>query len=223
SFKSDANLVVLDYGCGGSPYRSLFPNSDYRRADFGETRGLDYVIGNDSRIPEVGETFDLVLSTQVLEHVQEPSTYLSECYRLLKPKRLLICSTHGSYEDHGCPYDFRRWTADGLSRDLHGAGFNVTSLMKVTTGPRALLALMERFRWTLRGSFSRKTRFGLGWWFMESTLNTKASEVHALSDAEHSGYRVVDAAVPDGNHPAHAIYLCLVAGARKSGRTPTEI
>src|SRR5262249_27613185 len=94
-FGSDKELSIMDYGCGGSPYRSLFPNSDYRRADFGEMKELDYVIGNDSKVVEADRTFDLILSTQVAEHVSDPQTYFAECFRLLKPGGQLICTTHG--------------------------------------------------------------------------------------------------------------------------------
>src|SRR6187431_2690649 len=67
-FRTDEAITILDYGCGGSPYRSLFPNAEYKRADFVEMDDLDYVIGGDSRVDERDSTFDLILSTQVAEH-----------------------------------------------------------------------------------------------------------------------------------------------------------
>src|SRR5689334_4582859 len=67
SFAAESELSILDYGAGGSPYRSLFPNSTYKRADFGEMSDLDYVIGNDSKVDDSDATFDLILSTQVAE------------------------------------------------------------------------------------------------------------------------------------------------------------
>src|SRR5690242_15339421 len=79
-FRTDEKLVILDYGCGGSPYRSLFPNAEYKRADFGEMSDLDYAIGNDSKLDEADGIFDLILSTQVAEHVTDPDTYFAECF-----------------------------------------------------------------------------------------------------------------------------------------------
>jgi SAM-dependent methyltransferase len=96
--RTDRAINILDYGCGGSPYRSLFPNAMYKRAD-----------------------------------------YLTECFRLLKPGGSLYITTHGTYPDHACPYDFYRWTTDGLTRDLVSAGFAVSRIEKLTTGPRAAL------------------------------------------------------------------------------------
>ena len=144
-FRSDEKLVILDYGCGGSPYRSLFPNAEYRRADFAAMRDLDYVIGNDSRLAEEDGTFDLILSTQVAEHVSESHIYFAECYRLLKAGGRLICTTHGTFPDHACPYDFQRWTADGLARDIRRAGFKIERSFKLTTNGRALIYLFQKY------------------------------------------------------------------------------
>ena len=34
AIRTDRVIHLLDYGCGGSPYRSLFPNAIYKRADY---------------------------------------------------------------------------------------------------------------------------------------------------------------------------------------------
>src|SRR5690242_9896294 len=79
-FATSQKIRILDYGCGGSPYRSLFPNSDYVRADFTPCEGLDLLLPSDSSIPVSDGCFDMVLSTQVLEHVPEPAHYIAECF-----------------------------------------------------------------------------------------------------------------------------------------------
>src|SRR5208282_3332430 len=50
-FGAMERMRILDYGCGGSPYRSLFPNSEYVRADFTHCQGLDFLLPSDSSIP----------------------------------------------------------------------------------------------------------------------------------------------------------------------------
>ncbi|HQH28450.1 MAG TPA: class I SAM-dependent methyltransferase, partial [Oligoflexia bacterium] len=72
SYASSDSLRILDFGAGTSPYRSLFPNSDYRRADLPGSPAVDYVLSAHSTIDEADEYFDLVISTQVLEHVETP-------------------------------------------------------------------------------------------------------------------------------------------------------
>jgi len=32
-YSTDGSIRVLDYGCGGSPYRFLFPNARFERAE----------------------------------------------------------------------------------------------------------------------------------------------------------------------------------------------
>src|SRR5262245_49765216 len=73
---------VLDYGSGGSPYRPLFEDSIYHRADLIGGAEIDFEYGPDARLPSELTDYDCVLSTQVLEHVEEPTTYLRECYRV---------------------------------------------------------------------------------------------------------------------------------------------
>jgi 2-polyprenyl-3-methyl-5-hydroxy-6-metoxy-1,4-benzoquinol methylase len=124
-FGAGERMRILDYGCGGSPYRSLFRNSEYVRADFTPCQGLDFLLPSDSSIPVPDGSFDMVLSTQVLEHVPEPAHYIAESFRVLKPGGFLVLTTHGLFGDHGCPYDFQRWTADVLRLLLERAGFRI--------------------------------------------------------------------------------------------------
>src|SRR5215831_1319230 len=102
-------ITILDFGSGFAPYRSLFPESRYLRADLastpdgtGETLGReeeypepDCIISADGKVGHDSDAFDYVLSTQVLEHVRNPEIYLAECFRLLKPGGKLFLTTHG--------------------------------------------------------------------------------------------------------------------------------
>ena len=144
---TDAKLDILDFGAGSSPYRSLFPNANYQRADFaiGTGEGLDFVLGESLQVAAPDNSFDIILSTQVLEHVVQPENYLKECLRLLRPKGKLILTTHGIYADHPCPFDLHRWTADGLAALCKQAGFEIVSTKKLTADARALLFLYDAY------------------------------------------------------------------------------
>jgi SAM-dependent methyltransferase len=184
-------IRILDYGCGGSPYRPLFPAAHYTRADLPATPHIDYAIQPDGRIAAGDGQFDLVLSTQVLEHVADPAVYLGECFRLLTPGGRLFLTTHGFYEEHGCPHDFHRWTADGLRLAVEAAGFHTRSIRKLTTNSRAILQLIEHHR----GSFIAPRWHPFGWWLHLVRLFSGRGRrfLHRWSDRYHRGYCVVPA------------------------------
>jgi SAM-dependent methyltransferase len=148
SHASSEALTILDYGAGASPYKVYFPNSDYRRADITDAPSLRYKIRPDSTIDETNGIFDLIISTQVAEHVPNPEVYFKECFRLLKPGGKLILSTHGVWDEHGSPYDFQRWTDNGLIRDLKNVGFKQPDIFKLTCGIRAALLIFTRTLYT---------------------------------------------------------------------------
>jgi SAM-dependent methyltransferase len=202
SVATEESLIILDYGADISPYESLFPNSDYRCADIGGYGARNYLLREDGTVPEENQVFDLILSTQVAEHLENPDKYLSECYRLLKPGGRLFLSTHGSYEDHAFPHDYQRWTGDGLKRDLQKAGFDVIYINKLSAGPRAAIYQIER---CFELSFMpRNTIPGLGLWAGRKFMKYFCKYIHKLADRWFQDYRIVPA--EDWNH---RIYICL--------------
>ena len=183
---------ILDFGCGGSPYRKLFGNScRYARADLAGTPELDFEMDpNTGAIKAKDSEFDLLLSSQVLEHVESPSAYLKEAYRLLDGQGVLILSTHGTFQDHPCPKDYWRWTGAGLSRELEKAGFSTLQTLYCTTGLRAAWAILEMNTPRL-GSGRRWTK--LVFELIEKAWKTLRLDVllHILLDRFGEHYRVV--------------------------------
>ena len=101
-------LRILDIGCGGGllsePMARL--GADVVGADaaarnipvaqvHAEQSGLtiDYRLTTAEDMAAAGETFDIVLNMEVVEHVADPLAYLTACQQLLKPGGLMICST----------------------------------------------------------------------------------------------------------------------------------
>lgn len=57
---------------------------------------------------------DCILCTEVLEHLKDPQACVDEIHRLLRTDGLVFVSTPFFYPVHADPYDFQRFTEDGL-------------------------------------------------------------------------------------------------------------
>ena len=91
--------VILDYGCGAGAMVETFIDNGF------ETYGCDVVLRSDSdmvlqmndqfQIPYQDEKFDLIISNQVVEHVHDLGTMISEFDRVLKPNghAIILCPT----------------------------------------------------------------------------------------------------------------------------------
>jgi SAM-dependent methyltransferase len=119
-FAGRTDLRVLDVGCGAKPYLPLVAEraASYRGLDSEPGPFVDDV-GPAEELPYDDESFDLVLCTQVLEHLFEPAAAVREIHRVLAPGGCALVSTHGVHVYHPDPppdQDFWRWTHSGLAR-----------------------------------------------------------------------------------------------------------
>lgn len=118
--------TVVDFGCAELPYRHFFsPDVRYLGADLPGNAHASVEITSAGTLPLRDASADVVLSTQVLEHVADPALYLAEAHRVLRPGGRMLLSTHGMMVYHPDPVDFWRWTCAGLRRAVTGAGFRV--------------------------------------------------------------------------------------------------
>lgn len=112
-----SGLRVLDVGCGNKPYYPFFAEhaAEYRGIDM-KLDELADDIGSVDALPYPDGSFDVVLCTQVLEHVEDPSGAVRELFRVLRPGGTVFLSTHGVWVYHPDPVDLWRWTIEGLER-----------------------------------------------------------------------------------------------------------
>jgi len=191
----EAEGPVLDFGCGDSPYRALLSSPVYHRADRPGAERLDFEIRADETIAAAAGSYRTILSTQVLEHIWLHMEYLRECHRLLAPGGRLLITTHGLFEEHGHPEDFRRWTLAGLAADVEKAGFVVERSHKITVGPRALLYLLGSQIW--RANFSRKTPIGLFMSGLRSFLARQPRRWNEFVDRNFNAFQLRDGPAGD--------------------------
>lgn len=108
---------ILDVGCGYAPYRKWLneEHCSYVGLDIdGGDNVADIRVLSDVAWPIEKESIDVVICTQVIEHVNDLDFVMHELRKVLKPGGLLIVSVPFSYNEHGAPFDFRRLSVFGV-------------------------------------------------------------------------------------------------------------
>jgi SAM-dependent methyltransferase len=124
---------LLDVGCGEKPYRGLFDpfvaeHVGLDHVDTQHARDAIDLFGHADAIPAEAMSFDTILCTAVLEHVEEPMRAIAEMHRVLRPGGVVILTAPLFWHVHEAPRDFYRYTAFGLRYLFEKAGFTVLEL-----------------------------------------------------------------------------------------------
>src|SRR6185437_8805306 len=108
SLRPFEGLALLDIGCGGGllsePMTRLgfaVTGADASEKNIGTARAhaaqsgakVDYRVMTAESLAEAGESFDVVLNMEVVEHVADVKAYLTACARLVKPGGVTIVAT----------------------------------------------------------------------------------------------------------------------------------
>ena len=147
--------LLLDAGAGSCPYRHLFSHCDYKAQDFvslqgeqlsgGEYGAIDYVC-DITAIPVEDAVFDVVLCTEVLEHLPEPIKAIDEFSRILKPGGKIIITAPLGSGIHQEPYHFYGgYTPFWYRKFLAEAGFETIDVEANAGSLRACAQESMRF------------------------------------------------------------------------------
>lgn len=135
--KDAASTVTLyDIGCGKKPFAPFL--KDKVKAHIGvdleqgfyETGKVD-LVGTAYAVPAPDGAADVIISSQVLEHLEEPLQAMAEAHRLLKSGGLLFASFPFLYPLHAIPHDYMRYTEFYLTNKLAGDKFKIVELQRV--------------------------------------------------------------------------------------------
>ena len=121
---------MLDIGSGHARgYEGLFEayTSEYLCVDYQYAETVD-ICSDCYEIPLSDRSIDVILSTQMLEHLQTPERMLQEAHRLLKPGGRLILTAPMVWGLHEEPVDFYRYTEHGLRYLLARSGFDTIQI-----------------------------------------------------------------------------------------------
>jgi ubiquinone/menaquinone biosynthesis C-methylase UbiE len=136
---------VLDAGAGECQYSSLFRHCDYKTQDFAEYVGtesgplierweygkIDYVC-DIVNIPVPDRFFDIVLCTEVLEHVPRPIEALQELSRVLAPGGTLLLTAPLASGLHQQPFHFYGgYSPNFYEKFMHEFGLEITELRPI--------------------------------------------------------------------------------------------
>lgn len=126
---------VLDAGAGEGNYRSMFGHCQYFTQDFaqeasmmGRYTKLDY-ISDITALPIPDASFDVVVCTEVIEHIPEPILALKEFSRVLRVGGKLILTAPLGSRLHQRPFHFYGgYTPYWYGRFLPSAGFAIEEI-----------------------------------------------------------------------------------------------
>lgn len=118
AFSADMRGVVVDIGGKRTNKRGSFqPPAHQARAWWYVNLDLETkpdVYADVAQVPLRGQSVDCVICTEVLEHLPRPERCVEEIHRLLRDGGLVLASVPFFYPVHADPYDFQRFTEDGL-------------------------------------------------------------------------------------------------------------
>ncbi len=121
---------VLDAGAGSCPYKKYVSHANYESTDFEDifkkkSKKLHNFLCSLEDIPKPNNSYDVVVNTQVLQHVEEPQKVINELYRILKPGGKLFLTAPQGWGIHAAPYHFFNFTNFGLKSLFEKAGFKI--------------------------------------------------------------------------------------------------
>ena len=124
-------LEVGAYNVNGSvrPYVETLIPQCYVGVDITEGPGVDVVADCEHLTGAVGGDWDVVICTEMLEHVQNWRTCMRELVAALAPCGYLLLTTRSpGFPYHGFPGDYWRFTRTDMRAIIDGLGLDVISI-----------------------------------------------------------------------------------------------
>jgi len=196
---------LLDVGCGTKPYEEM------ARPFVSEHVGVDRdqsiydssrvdLRGTAYEVPVETESFDTVLCTYVLEHVEEPSRALAETFRVLRAGGHAVYTVPLFWHLHEDPRDFYRYTRYGLAYLFEQAGFEIVEIHPLTG---FCVTFTQELVYWLEGARRGGKRNPL-WWLVPPlgwVLQAMAYAIHKIdASARFTAEYLVVARKPERDH-----------------------
>jgi SAM-dependent methyltransferase len=157
---------LLDLGCGQKPYKKIYEKKVLNHIGIevsSTSHGNAYVdlIYDGKNIPFEDATFDVVLCTEVLEHVEQPQLFLTEINRVMKKNGILILTTPFLQLLHEMPFDYNRFTPFELKRLIEKTNFSLEKIIGISSATGFIFSIMNRLPLKIMNKLAKWTRIKL--------------------------------------------------------------
>jgi len=125
----DRRGLFIDLGCGAQPYRSLYVNrfKQVLAVDYNSRSRIDVRL-DVTRLPFRDRSADVLLLSEVIEHVLDGARVLGEVSRVLKPGGVLLITWPFMYPLHDLPHDYVRYTEFAVQQLAEQCGLQIATL-----------------------------------------------------------------------------------------------
>jgi SAM-dependent methyltransferase len=145
--RSILEVGALDVNGSLRSIAERFGPSRYVGVDLYEGPGVDRICDAHDLLHEFGaESFDGLISTELLEHVRDWQTVVRNFKRVLKPGGWLLLTTRSAgFPYHGYPLDFWRYERSDLAALF--SDFEIETIESDPVAPGVFLAARRPDRW----------------------------------------------------------------------------
>lgn len=175
---------LVDIGCGNKPYEiwSHGKISQYIGCDViqSSSNKVD-ILCEANNIPLESKSFDTILSTQAIEHIEDYQGMIDEAFRLLTSGGYFILSGPFYWYLHEEPFDFYRFTKHGFKYILEKSGFEVIQTSP-NGGAWATLGLMINHTFGFKNSNANTLIRGIKYLFRKMNIHILVNRIFSYLD-----------------------------------------
>jgi SAM-dependent methyltransferase len=128
---------LLDLGCGQAPlYEAYKPFVesitcvDWEKSPH-NINHIDITCDLSKPLPISDMQYDTIILSDVLEHIPEPKSLISELFRVMNPEGILFINVPFYYCIHEAPNDYYRYTKYALQRFLTENNFHILEITPI--------------------------------------------------------------------------------------------
>mmetsp|Transcript_14515 Transcript_14515/g.31130 ORF Transcript_14515/g.31130 Transcript_14515/m.31130 type:complete len:454 (-) Transcript_14515:313-1674(-) len=139
----DSSLYTDQFpGCGSTVVWKFLPSKASGSTFDGNVLQADIISDVVGELPQLREYFDIIVCTEVFEHVRRPHVAAQTLAGLLHPNGIVIWTAPFLTRFHGAPTDYYRFTVHGAIATFEDAGFDILAASRGGNSELAIGALL---------------------------------------------------------------------------------